>query len=107
MRERIEVLETFGLDWWLSRLRPILDEFVRAAEGKADRGFWREIYKFRPPKGPYDSERVTGWLVDLFPYLGDGPDRKRNPVFEGKGKREVGSVHSHPGFARWEFTSNW
>jgi hypothetical protein len=100
MRERIGVFETFGLDWWVSRLRPILDEFVRAAEGKPDRGFWREIYKLRPRKGPYDPEKVTGWLVDLFPYLGDGPDRRRSPVFDGKGTREVASGAFPSGLCR-------
>jgi hypothetical protein len=89
IRDRIEMLESFGLDWWVSRLRPILDEFVRASDGKPDREFWQGIYKFRPPKGPYDAEMVTGWLVDLFPYLGDAPRRKRNHVFERGGNREV------------------
>jgi hypothetical protein len=89
MRDRIEVFESFGLDWWVSRLRPILDEFVLAAGGKPTREFWQGIYKFRPPKGPYDAEMVTGWLVDLFPYLGDAPRRKRSHVFEPGGNREV------------------
>lgn len=89
IRDRAEVLETFGLDWWLVRLRPILDQFVRAAEGNPDREFWRGIYKFRPAKGPYDSERVTGWLVDLFPYLGDSPHRKRSHAFDPGQSREV------------------
>lgn len=89
MRDRIEIFESFGLEWWVCRLRPILDGFVRAAAGEPDREFWREIYKYRPPKGPYDREMVTGWLVDLFPYLGDAPHRQRSHVFEGHGKREV------------------
>jgi hypothetical protein len=89
MRDRIEMFESFGLDWWVSRLRPILDEFVRAADGQPDREFWQGIYKFRPPKGPYDAEMVTGWLVDLFPYLGDAPSRRWSHVFERGGNREV------------------
>jgi hypothetical protein len=57
IRARIEVLETFGLDWWVSRLRPILDEFVHAADGKPDREFWQAIYK---PKKFYFAESATG-----------------------------------------------
>ncbi|HYI93066.1 MAG TPA: DUF4419 domain-containing protein [Bryobacteraceae bacterium] len=91
IRERIEVLETFGLEWWVSRLRPILDEFVRAASGRPERDFWRGMYKFRPPTGFYDSERVTGWIVDLFPYLRDDRPRTRNPAFEPGGEREIPS----------------
>jgi uncharacterized protein DUF4419 len=45
MRQRIEVLETFDLKWWVSRLRPILDEFIDTAEGKPRRELWKAIYK--------------------------------------------------------------
>jgi hypothetical protein len=30
----------------------------------------------------YGDEVVTGWIADLFPYLGDAPNRQRNHVFE-------------------------
>ncbi len=33
MRNRIEVLETFDLEWWVKRLRAILNEFIRASGG--------------------------------------------------------------------------
>jgi hypothetical protein len=89
IRARVEVLATFELEWWVERLRPILDEFVRAASGHPDREFWRGIYKFRPARGPYDSMKVTGWVVDLFPYLGDAPERKRSDAFEPGASREV------------------
>jgi Domain of unknown function (DUF4419) len=89
MRERIEIFESFGMDWWVQRLRPILDQFVLAAAGEPDREFWQRMYKFRPPKGPYDASMVTGWVVDLFPYLGDASNRKRNHAFDEGGRREV------------------
>ena len=31
IRERIEMFDVFGLEWWTARLRRILDEFVSAA----------------------------------------------------------------------------
>jgi hypothetical protein len=79
VRARVEVLEGFGLTWWVSRLRPILDEFVRTAEGNADQAFWQAIYK---PKQAYGTHTVTGWLGDLFPYLNDAPGRFRNRIFQ-------------------------
>lgn len=91
MRERIEIFESFGMDWWVQRLRPILDHFVLAAAGEPDREFWQGMYKFRPPKGPYSASMVTGWVVDLFPYLGDAPNRKRNHAFDDGGGREIAS----------------
>jgi len=79
IRARVEVIATYGLEWWVSRLRPILDEFVLAAEGHPTRDFWQAIYK---PVQAYGDEVATGWVTDLFPYLGDDPDRRRNHVFE-------------------------
>ena len=79
MRERVEVLATFGLEWWVSRLRPILDEFIRAVEGRPSLEFWQAIYK---PKRAYGAEVVTGWIADLFPYLSDSPERRRNHIFK-------------------------
>jgi hypothetical protein len=79
IRARIEVIETYGLEWWVPRLRPILDEFVLAAEGHPTQKFWQAIYK---PAQAYGAEVATGWITDLFPYLGDAPDRRRNPVLQ-------------------------
>jgi hypothetical protein len=79
IRARVEVIETYGLGWWVSRLRPILDEFVLAAGGHPTHEFWKAIYK---PKNAYGGEAATGWIADLFPYLGDGRTRRRNYVFE-------------------------
>jgi hypothetical protein len=75
IRERVEVLETYDLGWWVSRLRPILDEFVAAANGHPTQDFWKSIYK---PARAYAALNCTGWIVDLFPYLGDPPRRRRN-----------------------------
>jgi hypothetical protein len=79
IRGRVEVLETFGLEWWVARLRPVLDEFIRTVEGHPSREFWQAIYK---PKQAYGTESVTGWIADLFPYLNDAPERRRNHIFQ-------------------------
>ena len=79
IRARVEVLETFHLGWWVSRLRPILDEFVEAASGNPRAKFWQAMYK---PESAYATELATGWITDLFPYLGDASPRRRNPTLE-------------------------
>ena len=35
-----EVLETYDLVWWVARLRPILDKFIRTVMGSPNRRFW-------------------------------------------------------------------
>jgi hypothetical protein len=100
MRERIEIFESFGLDWWVQRLRPVLDQFVLAAAGEPDREFWQGMYKFRPRNGPYNASMVTGWVVDLFPYLGDASNRKRNHAFDDTGGQEVAAGAFPPGLCK-------
>jgi hypothetical protein len=77
IRARVEVLATFGLEWWVDRLRPILNEFVQTVEGHPSLPFWQAIYK---PRKTYGTDTVTGWIADLFPYLGDAPDQRRNHI---------------------------
>lgn len=80
IRDRIEVLATFGLRWWTSRLAPILDEFVASANGAPDLSFWQAIYK---PRRVYAAELATGWIADLFPYIEqieNGSERMLNPM---------------------------
>jgi hypothetical protein len=81
MRLRLEVLATYELEWWVERLRPIFDEFVLAAEGRPTPPFWRAIYK---PKEAYGGDVITGWIADLFPYLGRASRKMRNPLLNKK-----------------------
>ncbi len=81
IRSRVEVLATYGLEWWVSRLRPILDEFVRTAKGQPNLEFWQAICK---PKSAYGALAITGWVADLFPYLNDPPRRRRSHIFQHK-----------------------
>jgi len=75
IRERVEVLATFDLEWWTSRLTPILEQFVTTSAGSPDRAFWQAIYK---PTRFYVTDPATGWIADLFPYLSQ---RIPNPKF--------------------------
>jgi hypothetical protein len=66
IRARIDDLPRFGLEHWCRSLRPITDEFVRAAEGDADKKFWQRIYN---PVDAYGGDHVTGWVTRFYPYL--------------------------------------
>lgn len=52
---------------WPARLGVIVDALIEAARGHADRAFFRRIYK---PKAAYGTDRVTGWIAWLYPYIG-------------------------------------
>eukprot|EP00730_Choanoeca_flexa_P003754 TRINITY_DN11492_c6_g3_i1.p1 TRINITY_DN11492_c6_g3~~TRINITY_DN11492_c6_g3_i1.p1 ORF type:complete len:384 (+),score=111.88 TRINITY_DN11492_c6_g3_i1:67-1218(+) len=68
VREKAIQLKRFDLDWWLSELLPVLDQFVAAAEGKADRDFWRSVVNVHGGSGMVTGP-MTGWMQVFFPYL--------------------------------------
>ena len=79
--EKSKELSKFDLDWWISKLTPILEQFVKTAEGCPDQTFWKNIVMtWRPeqirgggcapdPEGP---TMVDGWFLKFFPYYQEG-----------------------------------
>jgi Domain of unknown function (DUF4419) len=66
--DRVQNMTQYNLKCWTDRLLPICQEFVNVAAGKPSLEFWRCIYR---PEKVYAADYITGWLVDLFPYLQD------------------------------------
>jgi hypothetical protein len=89
LRHKVEWLDPFGLDWWLRELRPICDQFVRAAAGDVDRDHWKRLYKIR---AVYGAKVINGWLGKLFPYTSDyqtGQYTARNPLLDPEVEKEI------------------
>lgn len=102
IRDRIEVLATYDLDWWTSRLAPILDEFVATANGEPGRAFWQAIYK---PRKAYAAELASGWISDLFPYLFTARPSRYFSDREGLGLSDSPACHRNPVLT--EARTNW
>lgn len=67
-------LDIKGLQPWVGELKPILQQFVRAAEGQPDQAFWQRMVKKQRPERleggacvPGKPTEVDGWLLKLFP----------------------------------------
>jgi hypothetical protein len=70
---------TYGLQWWIDKLEPILKQFAYASSGKVDQDFWQNIYKLQGGSGgPY----ITGWILKFFPYIGEASNPVKNPYIE-------------------------
>jgi hypothetical protein len=78
IRQHAEDFRKVGMRRRIDALIPVLDQFVAAADGKADAAFWRSFYKFSSESG---SSYVSGW-INLF-FLCDG-DKALDQVL-GKG----------------------
>ena len=82
IRDRVEMILEYDLDWWTKRLLPICDGIIEMVAGKPNLEFWQHICK---PKAIYGGEVITGWIADLFPYLKDGitnSPTSKNPILE-------------------------
>jgi len=80
LRNKIEALAPYDLDWWLPSLRAICDHFVRASQGDVDQEHWRDICK---QEKFYGTDILNGWLTKLVPYLKNyrtGNFTVRNPL---------------------------
>jgi hypothetical protein len=82
IRERVDVMANFHLEWWTDRLKPICEGFIATVQGTPSQRFWKHIYS---PKEMYGGPLITGWLADLFPYvkhpITDAPT-VRNPILD-------------------------
>ena len=82
LRDKALALAQYDLEWWTKALKPVLDQFVSAAEGHVDREFWSMIYKYHGGSGgPY----ITGWIATLFPYVGKS-ELRRNRILDNWSK---------------------
>ena len=70
--DKTRQLSKYDLAWWTDELEPILEEFVRASQGKADTAFWRNIYHKREDGMCGDPDTIDGWIIKFFPYDNDG-----------------------------------
>ncbi len=81
--EKTQQLQKYAVGPWTKRLVPILTEFVKASEGKADQAFWQGmVKKQRVDKlagGGCDFRKPTkldGWILKFFPdENGQTPDQ--------------------------------
>ena len=67
-------LEEYGLGEWTKSLEPILQEFIRASEGRPNQQFWKCMVKQQPTEklkgGGCSMDKPTeldGWFLKLFP----------------------------------------
>ena len=95
MIEKTEQLSQYGLSDWLDQLKPLLKEFVLAAEGKPNRSFWRTIVKkdaiknFKPGGGYKKAPtHLDGWILKFYPDK-DGKLKKSIPYTDNLEKEIV------------------
>lgn len=67
IRRRAESLADYELQEWMRPLLTVLDHFVAASTGHADKEFWTSIFTLNPRECGLPP--ITGWINSLFPYI--------------------------------------
>ncbi len=60
IRERVDVMAGFHLEWWTDRLKPIVDGFIETAQGHPSQPFWRHIFSPKEVYGGGRDHRLAG-----------------------------------------------
>ncbi|KAM3132816.1 hypothetical protein pb186bvf_015121 [Paramecium bursaria] len=70
LRDATLQLAQFDLDWWISKLQPLLDKLIEEYQAdKGDKFFWNSIYQIRNGKGSGSPpQTATGWITLFYPY---------------------------------------
>ena len=70
--DKTKQLKKYDLEWWITELDPVLEEFVNASKGKINKPFWINMYKRHSPYPSEDNygapDTIDGWIVKFFPY---------------------------------------
>jgi len=64
--KKLDMLNKIGLSNWAENLKPIIQEFINASDGKYKKEFWENIYK---NASEYNAFYVSGWIIKFFPYI--------------------------------------
>jgi len=84
--DKTKQLGKYELAWWTKELEPILKEFVKASQGKIDKKFWRNMFKYHSQEKYGAPNIIDGWIVKFFPYDKDG---KRNNLKKLTGSKTL------------------
>jgi hypothetical protein len=91
---RVRAFAEFYPVWAHTPLVQVVDEFVLAAQGNADRDFWRNFVKSISGSGTY---KVSGEINAFFPYLASGKNIALTAERDAKGSRTAADLGGFPG----------
>lgn len=65
---KAKALRKYKLGWWIDEIEPQLEQFIKASEGKIDKAFWRNMFKYHTERKYGLPLVIDGWIVKFFPY---------------------------------------
>jgi len=82
VKEKTQALSKYDLEWWTSKLIPIIDQFISARKGTPNYLFWLNMIRENNGRNPYDPSFIDGWLCTFFPYNKYGDRMDLTKIYE-------------------------
>ena len=70
--EKVKTIAKYDLEWWVSKLVPVLQEFVNAKRGHINKSFWMKFVRRKEGSGYYDPSVYNGHFTVFFPFTNTG-----------------------------------
>ena len=81
IRKKLNEFKKYGLNDWIDKIDPIINEIINTKKGKIELSFWKNIIfeKFENRGGicggpPPAHIKLTGWLSKFFPFKNNGEE---------------------------------
>jgi hypothetical protein len=100
--DHLDYFRDFGLDFWVERLTPIIDNMHESSMGNIDQEFWQDMYKWHQQSG---GNIVNGWITDMFLYVFHNDTLKMNDLLKNDKVVSSESDGWHIGLRGENFTS--
>ena len=68
VKTKTQALSKYELEWWTSKLIPVIDQFINARKGTPDYSFWLRMVREKNGGDMYDPSFIEGWLCTFYPY---------------------------------------
>jgi len=65
--QKTKYISKYDLQWWVSELEPVLQEFINAKKGHFNKEFWMNMVQTHT-KGSCSPALIDGWVMKFFPY---------------------------------------
>jgi len=82
IHRRLDKLETYKLQDWRGMLNPILEQFIKAKRGEADKKFWSRICHYEG--GGSGPTYLSGWITAFCLYDAEGQFQGKKETFFGR-----------------------
>ncbi|OHT13810.1 hypothetical protein TRFO_15924 [Tritrichomonas foetus] len=82
IQEKLKVIEKYDLEWWVSKLHPIIEEIINTKKGNANKDFWLHMVRYKDGSGLYDPSYIDGWICSFYPYNKKGQRNSLNKIYD-------------------------